>query len=292
MFNGKKLKLNTKIAGATMVIIFSLAAAFSGTIAWFSKERAATVTAGSFQVVGADGVQFDLYYLDHFEPNQETTENGNYNTNTGIYSGYEVTYSNPVFAEVLFDENGNVIDQSGDIVEPEDNPTNISHLWPAHRTTYAIVVTGGSLASFSLDTWSETTLPSVLTQVNSQDVEVSLSWAINMFGGAYYVTSTNDVLDDISTGFASYASDVNVTDKFTYSQSNIAPQVKPSINIVNSITGVSGETKRVVLYFSIEFSNDSSTFYSYQNPYYVLDPLGNSNCYKNLSMSGMVFKLA
>lgn len=274
------------IVFSTSVVIFSLAAAFSGTIAWFNASKTASVSSGSFQVTAGENIQFDLYYLHHFDVDENTTKKGNYNPDTNLFSGYEVAYANPVFMKVNYDNEGHVTD----LVDP----TNINHLWPAHRVTYAIVVTSGNLGSFSLGSWSEQTSPEVQTKITeeSDPINISLSWATNMFGGAYYVTSTNTVTDDISTGFTSYKNDASAAvDKFPYSQTNIAPQQKPSITIVNSVTGESGENKRVILYFSVEFSNDSSTFYSYQNPYYVKDVNGNSNCYESLRLTSLNFKL-
>ena len=183
---------------------------------------------------------------------------------------------------------------SNDNIIDAVDPTAINHLWPAHKLTYAIVISSGTLQSFSLSSWDEVTSPSVLTQVGGQDVEISLSWAINMYGGAYYVSSTATVTDDIATGFTTYNSDIDnntLVDKFTYSQSNIAPAQKTSINILNSISGTSGNDKRVILYFSIEYSDDSSTYYTYNNPYYVKDTLGNSNCYEKLSLTDLEFLL-
>ena len=280
----KNRKTQFKIIAASTVAIFSLAGLIGGSFAWFTYSLQLSQTTSSFSVQAGEGVSFDLYYLHHFAIDQSTNKNGNYNYDTQLFAGYETTYSNPVFTKVNYDSSGNVTDAV--------DPTNIGYLWPAHRVTYALVVTSGSLNSFSLTTWSEVTSATVLTQVNSEDVRVSLSWATDIYGGAYYVTNTGVVLDDIAAGFTSYASDNTVTDKFLYSQTNIAPEEKTSIEIVDSISGESGANKRVVLYFSIEFSNNSNTFYTYSNPYYVKDPLGNSNCYEKLSLSGLVFRIA
>ena len=281
-----KMKTRLKIIGATATAVFSLASVFTGTYAWFASNSSVTATGAQIKVKAIDTIQFDLYYLHHFagSPNKD----GNYNAGTGLFAGYETATANPVFTKLNYDSNGNITDA--------DDPTSINHLWPAHKLTYAIVLTSGELSNFSLSSWGEITSNSVLTQVNSEDVEISLSWAINMYGGAYYVTSTNTVTDDIATGFADYNDDIEdstLTDKFTYSQTNIAPTVnKPEINILNSISGTSGDNKRVILYFSIEFSDDSSTYYTYNNPYYVKDALGNSNCYEKLSLTDLTFVLA
>ena len=283
----RKISTRLKIVGATLTTIFSLFSVFTATYAWFATNASVTATGAQIKVKAPEIIQFDLYYLHHFagSPNK----NGNYNSDTGLFAGYETAAANPVFMQVNYDSSGNVTD----LVDP----TAIDHLWPAHKLTYAIVINSGTLNSFALSSWDEVTLPTVLTQVNSEDVEISLSWAINMYGGAYYVTSTASVTDDIATGFVDYNDDVDdgtLVDKFTYSQTNIAPAVKPSISILNSISGTAGENKRVVLYFSIEYSDDSSTYYkkNSNNNYYVKDTLGNSNCYENLSLTDLEFMLS
>ena len=286
----RKLKTRLKIASATATTVFSLASVFTATYAWFASSASVTATGASVTVKAMNGIQFDFYYLDYFAIDEDTNKDGNYDTTLSAYAGYELAESNPVFKPIDYDENGDVVDD----VDHGSDPTSINHLWPAHRLTYAIVVSSGSLTSFSLDDWGEVRKPSVLTRVNEQDVEISLSWAINIYGGAYYVADTGDLDADISTGFASFNSDIgtDIEDAFPYSQSLIAPVVKPSLPIANSISGDSSGNKHVILYFSIEFSNDDSTFYSYNNPYYVKDVLGNSNCYEGLTLTGLSFKLA
>ena len=286
----KKLSIRIKIIVATLTAVFSLFSAFSATYAWFVANQSVSATGMSVTIKAPEGIQFEFYYLDYFNLGASATKDGNFDTVANAYAGYELAAANPVFKKINYDESGDVID---DAVHGGD-PTGINHLWPAHRLTYAIVITAGTLNSFSLDSWGEIRSASVLTRINDADVQVSLSWAINIYGGAYYIASTAEVLDDISTGFSSYNSDLNnstLTDKFLYSQTNIAPETKPVINICDSISGASGDNKRVVLYFSIEFSDDSSTYYTYDSPYYVKDTLGNSNCYEKLSLTGLSFKL-
>ena len=264
-----------------MTAIFSLFSVFTATYAWFSSNKDVSVSGASISVKALEGISFDFYYLHHFagSPNKD----GNYNAGIDAYAGYENAFANPVFVKVNYDSEGNVTDAV--------DPTSINHLWPAHKLTFAVVVTSGTLNRFVLSSWDEVRSDEVLTRVNDEDVEVSLSWAIDMYGGAYYVSSTASVIDDIATGFTSYTADNTLTDKFTYSQTNIAPETKPEISILNSISGASGENKRVIVYFSVEFSDDDSTFYSYNNPYYVKDTLGNSNCYESLQLTNLLFKL-
>ena len=286
----KRISTRMKIIGGTLTALFSLFSLFSGTLAWFASSSSVTATGATITVKAPEGVNFDLYYLHHFVVN-ESTKDGNYNSIASIFSGYESTSTNAVFEKVLFDEDGVVVDSQGDAVDNEDNPTMINQLWPAHRLTYAIVITGGDVSKFSLTSWDEETDTNIKTTNNDL---VSLSWAINMYGSAQTVTSTNNVLNDISTGFASYAA-ATLTDRFNYSQASPAPAQHTSIDILPTIT-CGQENQRTIIYFSIEFSDDSDTFYALDNitngvSYYSKDTSGNSNCYEKLSLKDLVFKL-
>ena len=282
----KKIRKNKtlgKIIVATSIAIFSLMSAFTGTIAWFTSNREVTVSGSSFSVQTPNGISYEIYELHNF-----TDKDGNYSESAEEYVGYENPSTTAVFSKITFDEDG--------VPEQDPNPIDISHLWPAHKLTYALVV-GGAFASFKLETWREQTLDTAMVDAQTH---VSLSWAINIYGGAYYVNKTSsyqdeedNILADISTGYNTYEADANVEDVFTYSQAgNDDPE--GAIDVVTSITGQSGNNKRIILYFSIEFSNDSDTFYLYNNNthYYAKNVLGNSNCYKGLSLTDLVFKLA
>lgn len=287
----KRIATRLKIVGATLTAIFSLFSVFTATYAWFSTNKDVNVSGASIKVKALDGIEYNLYYLDYFGiKNGAGYKDGNYDTVARSFAGYELATANPVFKKINFNEDGSVID------DPDYNldPTSINHLWPAHKLTYAIELTSGTLNFFNLDSWGEITSPDSVTRINNEDVEICLSWAIDIYGGAYYVTNTGEenVLADIATGFTSYVNDNTVEDKFLYSETNMAPAEKPSISVVDSISGDSGDSKRVILYFSIEFSDDSSTYYTYSNPYYTKDELGNSNCYEKLSLTDLSFKLS
>ena len=154
---GKKLSIRLKIAAATATVIFTLATVFTSTIAWFSTKTSTEVTGGSFTVKPVSGIQYELYYLDHFEVSQNLNKDGNFNTIVNSHSGYEVAAANPVFNLVTFDDDGHVIDNNQQVVSDDLNPTNICHLWPAHKLTYAIVIESGNLTNFTLDSWDEET---------------------------------------------------------------------------------------------------------------------------------------
>ena len=287
----KKISTKLKIIGATLTVLFSLFSFFTGTLAWFANNTSVSATGASITVQAPDGVNFDVYYLHHFVIDQSTNKDGNYNSIIDAYSGYESATSNAVFEHVLFNEDGEVVDNLGVAVDEDENPMMINHLWPAHRLTFAIVISGGDVSRFSLDSWDEETDENVMT---TNDSLVSLSWAINLFGASYAVTATNDILTDISTGFTSYAA-ANLNDTFTYSEASPAPVQHPAISVLPSLA-TADEDERVIVYFSVEFSDNSDTYYKLDNitdgvSYYTKNTSGNSNCYERLSLKDLVFKL-
>ena len=317
----KKSKTFTKIVIATFIAIFSLMSAFTGTIAWFTSSARTTVTGGSFTVQTPTGIGFELYYLVEFDDKY-----GNYNEDIDEYVGYESASTGAVFASV------NDVD-----LEHEKNPVDISHIWPAHRLTYAMYLSGGNYSNFILDSWEETSsvTPSKIFSVDSDVVDASsfstqqaihdlyiyvlssesyvianeydenidtyyyasnainytsLCWAINIYGAAYKVADQGNLLDTISYGFDTFKNES--TDKFEYSQTSPAPNPASSTNI-SVATGTTGSGAITVLYFSIEFSNSSDTFYKTNSDgsFNYKDTNGNSNCYKGLSLNSLVFKL-
>ena len=285
----KKISTKLKIIGATVTALFSLFSLFTGTLAWFASNNTVTATGACVTVKAPEGVNFDLYYLHHFAIDQSTNKDGNYNSIIDAYSGYEIPASNAIFEQVHYNDDGQVVDTNDQLVSDNENPMMINHLWPAHQLTFAIVITSGDVTGFSLDSWDEETDENILTTSNNL---VSLSWAINIYGSAQVVTSTNNVLSDISTGFNSYLA-ASLQDKFESSEAETAPHTP--ISILSSI-GDAQANQRAIVYFSIEFSDDEDTYYMLDNitggvSYYTKSTSGNSNCYERLSLTDLVFKL-
>ena len=290
----KKTRTKIKIASATATAIFSLASAFAGTYAWFSNNTQVNVSGASIKVVAPDLIDYEMYYLSSFTDEESVSHNGNQNPITNFFSGYQLAYEDATFTQVDY--------LDGEVTNDPD-PTNISHLWPAHKLTYAFVITHSKMTKLSISSWGETTGAAEVSDSNP----VCLSWAINIYGAAYSVPKTNNISSDVSTGFASYYADLCdyynneeghvLNDVFNYSQALPAPSQKPSISITNSIPENVGETQTIV-YFTIEFSNDKSTFYKFNKTsgYYELYVSGetvgfNSNCYEGLSLTGMTIRI-
>ena len=276
-----KMKTRLKIIGATATAVFSLASVFTGTYAWFASQNSVTATGMQISVAAPDTIDFDMYYLESFTDTNSVTQDGNFNSTTEIYSGYEVDYASATFTQIDFD---NI---------PNPNPVGIDHLWPAHKLTFAIVITGGSVESFSLEDWTEGVRQgiSVAPQINANQ-NVCLSWAIDIYGSAYSVAQTNNTANDIATAYANSYRGASLSDVFTYSETNLAPQVKPELSIVGTLPQAA-ENYQTIVFFTIEFSNDSSTFYRYNKTtgYYEKNTAGNSNCYENLSLGQLKFEL-
>ena len=288
----KKIRTRLKIVVATLTAIFSLFSVFTATFAWFSSNQTAKVTGSTIRIETPEKLEYELYYLSSFTDESSATRFGNYNSNIGYFSGYQLAYEDASFTKVNFTD--------GEVTN-DPNPLNISHLWPAHKLTFAFVITQSTMNSLSISSWGEgegSELPSAAKTNASQYVR--FSWAVDIYGAAYSVEETNNTLNDVSTGFVSYFNDDSYSDEFNYSESslaNVPPINKDPVTIVNDVPNNS-EGYRTILFLTIEFSNDESTFYKlnettgYYEHYVSGDLTGfNSNCYEGLALTSLVFSI-
>ena len=323
MFKFLKNKTNLKIAGATMTIIFSLATCFSGALAWFGQQRAATLTTGAFSVTGPESVMFELYYLSSFTDSQSNTKPGNYNSTISAFSGYEISYPTAGFTKINYED--------GQVTNDPD-PTNISHLWPAHKLTFAIVVTSQSITKLALTNWSENEgHEPANAPMTEDDNYVRLSWATDIYGSAYSVANTGNIPNDIATAYQNYhapdfsdsetyavgaqviynkkiwkchtavtsagawTGDINweVMDVFDYSETNVPTNPKEKLYVIDNVpTNETGYY--TVVFFTIEFSDSSDTYYRLdkETGKFIKDAVyGNSNCYEGLAISSLEFAI-
>ena len=89
-----------------------------------------------------------------------------------------------------------------------------------------------------------------------------------------------------------YSVFIGKNDVFEYSEAE--PLVGPVevIDVVDDITAP-GSGEEIIVFFTIEFSNASSTFYKLnkETGFYNKNEAGNSNCYEGLSFSKLEFSL-
>ena len=206
-----KTQVRLKIIGATATAIFSLASVFTGTYAWFASNQSVSATGMQVTIKAPDTVDFDMYYLASFTDEGDNTKDGNYNSTTGYYSGYEVDYEDATFTKIDFDNPGN------------PSPASIDHLWPARRLTFAVALKSGSPNVLSLSDWSEGEGEEAADAAKTNASQyVRLSWAIDLYGAAYSVAKTENTNNDIATAYANHYFSAAKTDVFTYSETNLA----------------------------------------------------------------------
>ena len=289
MNQAKKKPSNSKLARVIAVnlflIVFCLAGAFGGTIAWFNSSVNQEATVSTFQVIAPPSLNFDIYYLRSFGSGQQEKD-GNYNLTTHLFSGYQNDLDNPNFVEV----------------QDNDGSTNIEHLWPAHKMTYALVIDSDPISGFTLDSWIEDTTVGkarVLETIEQEEVatRISLTWAINMYAGIWTVTKANpeNVASDIASAYVSYKA-AQKTDVFRYKQTPGEGDNPPAPISFEISSDAPTSLQRTILFFTIEFSNDSSTFYEYiesdaNYDYFEKNIVGNSNCYEGLRFTSLAFGL-
>jgi len=295
-------------------IIFGLGGLATGTMAWFASQTSFATDIGSFSIAAPEGMKYSLFYLHHFIPDPlepETTKDGNYDNVISEFAGYETNYEHASFTEIDIDD-GVVVD--------DPNPTSIKDLWPNHKLTFAILITSSlNMNKLTLKSWGEKTLNTSKISSGSEDEDyVHLSWAINIYGKAYSVAKTANDSADVATGYESYW-DETKDNRFDYSQASPAtPETRTEITTVGSegyettveentdIIGYqkieaesvvydntvpeNAGTNRTIAYFTIEFSDDESTFYEMDSSgYWDKATSGTSNCYEKLSLTSLEF---
>ncbi len=276
----KRTKTGKTIALATFYSVFSMVISFSGTYAWFQAKRSVSAYASSFTVTREKGQEAKLYFY-----------RGNYNGKTKVYSGYdkETTWTDfdSMFVPVDEDAYKSIRAEDGELYPSSDtnNPLNTSRIWPGYSLTYALVFTpykkgnyGLTLTSFDDSSKKE----SYISLGEGKTARRSLSYAIDRYGS----------LSDKESGEA-YLSLSSYQDRFDSVPENpIDP--KKATTIVSPVL-LDDLSKEKVLYFTIRFSNDKSTFYSENEKtgYWEKNPdsPSESNCYENLSFSATSFQM-
>ena len=240
----------------------------SATFAWFINRRTAVVTAEGFQVVLPEAQKVDFYRQKH-----------NFIDSENKYSGFE--------KEKLGEEERQSFIKI-DVEESNQFSDSTKNLWPNHQICYAMVFTPIREGTFSFSLTSFTSAPSEDKLLNDSKKGLSLSFAIDLYAKAYeYDEKFTTANDFFSKQFTKDNPDLFQVDE---SSSNIQSY---SFNVAN----VASKEKKYVLYFSILFSNNSSTYYSEvtegNKTYYKRNPdsISQSNCYEGLTFSADKFTL-
>lgn len=255
---------NHKVANilfSSALILLTLLASVSSTLAWFATRRNVSVQADGFQVTLPESQKATLYY--HAK---------NYSKSLNAYSGFEVAQlnENEISSFEKYDET----------VSKEVSPTSTKFLWPNHQLTYALVFTPIRTGRFTFDLSSWESVGSEYKLINPI-TPIRLSYAIDIYAMAYADTGFSKAKDFFQ----------NKDDKFKDSPNSPAPEK------VNNLTtyDVTDTTKKVTLYFSILFSNNPSTYYAKpkDEPYYKNDPNSpeQSDCYEGLQFNAKSFSL-
>lgn len=251
----------------------------SATFAWFINRRTAVVTAEGFQVVLPEAQKVDFYRQKH---NFIDSEMNDPKKNYGFEKEKLKEEEKKEFKKIDVGKSNQVSDPTG-------------KLWPNHQICYAMVFTPIRDGNFTFSLTSYVSKPS--TEKFLQNGRgLSLSFAIDLFAQAYKYDGTFPIKGDVTllllpsaNSFFSTQSTNDNPDLFRVDENN-------SSNI-QSYSFEARKEQKYVLYFSILFSNDSSTYYSEvtngNKTYYQREPesISQSNCYEGLSFRADKFTL-
>ena len=261
------------------ILIMSVAALCSSSFAWYMSLRQVSASISSLAL--ETGINATFKYF-----------SGNM---TNIKGDTPTGYKDPN-AVSQGESKKSVADYEKDFIEvtPSSNIFEMVDIFPDTRFTYAIEFTSGftSNIAFSLANY----LPGVATEdadhqrkVNNDSKDpVCLAEAIDIYVNVVKSDSPNLNLTSESNKVvigAEDPADTNIpslTDvfEFNYANHNGKPYTLEEFNVTTGIT--------YYIFFTIEFSNDPDTYYSYESTtekidYYTKSTSGTSNVYQRLS---------
>ena len=287
-----KFKLKQVLLSA-FVLLISFGAAATATFAWFTVNRNANLGNSNISIDESVESKKLMYYT------------GNYTTDDkGItkYTGYQD------YAKI------SSCTYSDDFIEMSDSASElwrITDMFPDTRYTFAfeLTISSGSQisrAGLAITEYKSTNYTATIVEEdrltmykvdpnNPEEVlgGIYLSEAINIYAGAMLKqdnTSMNTASLNFLNGFELDKS-ASLTDVFTESvikSGDGSDFDGVDLAYVND-SSLSGKT--IVVFFTIEFSNASDTYYTYSrrsgnNIYYYKDTVnGSSNCYQLLEFS-------
>ena len=262
------------------ILIMSVAALCSSSFAWYMSLRQVSASISSLAL--ETGINATFKY---FSGNMTTIDK--VDTPTGYKDPNAVSQG---------ESKKSVTDYEKDFIEvtPSSNIFQMVDIFPDTRFTYAIEFTSGftSNIAFSLANY----LPGEATKdenhqrkVNNDSKDpVCLAEAIDIYVNVVKSDSPNLNLTSESNKVvigAEDPADTNIpslTDvfEFNYANHNGKPYTLEEFNVTTGIT--------YYIFFTIEFSNDPDTYYSYESTtekidYYTKSTSGTSNVYQRLS---------
>ena len=263
------------------ILILSVAALCSSSFAWYMSLRQVSASISSLAL--ETGIDATFKY---FSGNMTTIDK--VDTPTGYKDPNAVSQG---------ESKKSVDDYEKDFIEvtPSSNIFEMVDIFPDTRFTYAIEFTSGftSNIAFSLANY----LPGVATEdkdhqrkVNNVSKDpVCLAEAIDIYVNV--VKSDDSPIPDLTSeankvviGAEDPADNtiLTITDvfDFNYANHNGKPYTLKEFNVTTGIT--------YYIFFTIEFSNDPDTYYSYESTtekidYYTKSTSGTSNVYQRLS---------
>lgn len=263
------------------LLVVSLTSLFAATYAWYNSTRQVSSTVSNISVESGINTPILKYYT------------GNKNA-SGTLTGYYL---------------GTVTDYATDFIEPEstdETPFGISGYAPKYKYTYSLEVTAGFMTSLVRLNMTQfySTISTIMFDYATKN-GISLASAINIYGTCFAYSDNNNTAN--ANAFVSQTSSDSTFDRFDYDSDSFTSsetditQKTSEIEISSGLLGKAypETTHKIVFLFTIEFSNDSSTFYSSSaystdgtSTYYAKDTSGDSNVYSSLTGSFKISKLS
>ena len=261
------------------ILIMSVAALCSSSFAWYMSLRQVSASISSLAL--ETGINATFKY---FSGNMTTIDK--VDTPTGYKDPNAVSQG---------ESKKSVTNYATDFIEvtPSSNIFEMVDIFPDTRFTYAIEFTSGftSNIAFSLANY----LPGVATEdkdhqrkVNNDSKDpVCLAEAIDIYVNVVQsdknpnlTTESNKVVTGAEDPADSTIPTVTDVFDFNYANHNGKPYTLKEFNVTTGIT--------YYIFFTIEFSNDPDTYYSYESTsdkidYYTKSTNGTSNVYQRLS---------
>lgn len=257
------------------ILIMSVAALCSSSFAWYMSLRKVSASISSLAL--ETGINATFKYF-----------SGNM---TNIKGDTPTGYKDPN-AVSKDEDKKRVTNYATDFIEvtPSSNIFQMVDIFPDTRFTYAIEFTSGftSNIAFSLANY----LPGVATEdkdhqrkVNNVSKDpVCLAEAIDIYVNVVKSDDSPILTEEANKVVigAEDSTDNKLTDvfEFNYADHNGKPYTLEEFNVTTGIT--------YYIFFTIEFSNDPDTYYSYESTsdnidYYTKSTSGTSNVYQRLS---------